>query len=104
MITKEVNKKTKKLTSTKGLIKYPYISFNRLISNGTPIINGTRTTVRTIAGYYQLGMNVDEILSSLSHLRPSQVHSALAYYFDHQEEIDSEIRENNSVYNAGLDE
>lgn len=55
------------------------------------MIEGTRITVRCIAGYYQMGMNVDEILTSLSHLTPSQVHSALAYYFDHQEEIDRDI-------------
>ena len=36
-------------------------------------------------------MSVDEILTSLSHLTSSQVHSALAYYFDHQEEIDRDL-------------
>lgn len=70
---------------------YPYITFNHEIAGGGPVIEGTRITVRCIAGYYQMGMNVDEILTSLSHLTPSQVHSALAYYFDHQEEIDRDI-------------
>ncbi|QTA92223.1 DUF433 [Desulfonema magnum] len=40
-----------------------------------------------------MGMSVDEILNSLSHLTPSQVHAALAYYFDHQEEIDADLTE-----------
>jgi len=40
-----------------------------------------------------MGMSVDEILTSLSHLTSSQVHSALAYYFDHQEEIDRDLEE-----------
>ncbi len=78
----------------KGVVKkvsYPYIEFNSKIAGGSPIIKGTRITVRTIAGYYQMGMNVDEILTSLSHLTSSQVHSALAYYFDHQEEIDKDV-------------
>ena len=44
-----------------------------------------------------MGMNVDEILSVLSHLRPSQVHSALAYYFDHQEEVEKDL-ESSSKY------
>lgn len=73
---------------------YPYISSDPNVSGGTAIIEGTRVTVRCIAGYYQLGMTVDEILGSLSHLTSSQVHSALAYYFDHQAEIDQEIEEN----------
>jgi uncharacterized protein (DUF433 family) len=71
---------------------YPHITSNPDIANGAPLIEGTRITVRTIAGYYQMGMNVDEILSTLSHLSASQVHSALAYYFDHQDEIDTDLR------------
>lgn len=70
---------------------YPHISTNPDIASGTPLIEGTRITVQTIAGYYQMGLNVDEILSTLSHLSAAQVHSALAYYFDHQDEIDSEL-------------
>ncbi len=76
---------------------YPYISANPDIAGGVPIVSGTRVTVRRIAGYYQMGMNVDEILSALSHLRPSQVHSALAYYFDHQEEIEKDLEESSNI-------
>ena len=74
-------------------VSYPYIESTSKIAGGSPIIKGTRITVRTIAGYYQMGMSIDEILTSLSHLTSSQVHSALAYYFDHQEEVDKDIAE-----------
>jgi uncharacterized protein (DUF433 family) len=70
---------------------YPYIDSDPEIAGGSPIIAGTRITVRSIAGYYQMGLTVDEILTTLSHLTPSQVHSSLAYYFDHQEEIDADL-------------
>ncbi|MCP4108006.1 MAG: DUF433 domain-containing protein [Desulfobacteraceae bacterium] len=63
----------------------------QILPEGVPLIQGTRITVRCIAGYYQMGMSVDEILTNLSHLTQSQVHAALLYYFDHQEEIDSEL-------------
>src|SRR5574337_392605 len=76
---------------------YPYIMTNRRIAGGSPIIKGTRIAVRTIAGYYQMGMSVDEILNTLQHLSPSQVHSALAYYFDHQQEIDEELEVSTDV-------
>jgi len=79
------------MTSPAKKIQYPYITSNPDIAQGSPIIAGTRITVRTIAGYYQIGMKVDEILTTLPHLSPSQVHSALAYYFDHQKEIDAEL-------------
>lgn len=76
---------------------YPYITSNPEIADGEPIIEGARITVRCIAGYYQMGMEVDDILLHLSHLTASQVHSALAYYFDHQAEIDEAIRSNADV-------
>ena len=76
---------------------YPYITSQSDIAGGTPLIEETRITVRTVAGYYQMGMNVDEILNTLQHLTPAQVHSALAYYFDHQEEIDIDLAESSDV-------
>jgi hypothetical protein len=39
-------------------------------------------------------MSVDEILQSLPHLTQSQVHAALTFYFDHQAEIDRDLRRN----------
>lgn len=77
--------------------QYPHIEFNPDISDGKPILVGTRVTVRSIAGYYQMGMSVDEILTTLPHLSASQVHSALAYYFDHQEDIDTDLKESSDV-------
>ena len=78
---------------SKTKIIYPYVGHNPDIANGAPLIKGTRITIRTIAGYYQLGMSADEILNTLRHITPSQMHSALAYYFDHQEEIDQDLAE-----------
>jgi uncharacterized protein (DUF433 family) len=72
---------------------YPYIDSDPGIAGGSPVISGTRVTVRAIAGYYQMGMSVDEILNTLPHLTLSQAHSALAYYFDHQEQIDRDLAE-----------
>lgn len=70
---------------------YPYIGNNPKISGGAPLIEGTRITVRCIAGYHRMGMSVDDILNSLTHLTPAQVHAALTYYFDHQEEIEKDL-------------
>ena len=77
--------------------EYPYIGSDPEIAGGKPIVSGTRITIRSIAGYYQMGMSIDEILTTLPHLTPSQVHSALAYYFDHQEEIDLDLKESSDV-------
>ncbi len=76
---------------------YPYIDSDPKIAGGKPLVSGTRITVRSIAGYYQMGMRIDEILTTLPYLTASQVHSALAYYFDHQEEIDLDLKESSDV-------
>jgi len=85
------------MSLTARKLDYPYITSNPGIAGGRPVIAGTRITVSCIAGYYQIGMSIDEILDSLRHLTPSQVHSALAYYFDHQDEINSDLEEVGNV-------
>src|SRR5439155_13044469 len=81
----------------KAKTSYPHISQNRSILGGVPIISGTRTPVRSIAGYYQMGMTVDEILQALPHLTAGQVHAALGYYFDHQKDIDRDMARNSDL-------
>lgn len=71
-----------------------HISRKKGVCGGEPIIDGSRTSVRSIVGYYKMAMNVDEILEGLPHLEPGEVYDALAYYFDHQEEIEMYIQEN----------
>ena len=78
-------------------MKYPHIASSPRILNGVPVIKGTRIAVRTIAGYYQLGMTPDEILQSLPHLKQSELHAALTYYFDHQKAIDRDLKQNADV-------
>lgn len=73
--------------------KHPYVVSDPEIAGGSACIEGTRITVRCIAGYYEMGMTVDEILLALRHLKPAHVHSALAYYFDHKQEIVEEMQE-----------
>ncbi|MBI4455129.1 MAG: DUF433 domain-containing protein [Acidobacteria bacterium] len=73
---------------------YRYISRSNAVCGGQPIITGTRTPVKSIVGYYKLGLSVEEILEGLPHLTPAQVHEALSYYHDHQEEIERDIASN----------
>ena len=57
-------------------------------------IRGTRVRVQDIYVDAEIhGKTPDEIVSSLPHLTLAQVHSALAYYFDHREAILNELRE-----------
>jgi uncharacterized protein (DUF433 family) len=46
-----------------------------------------------VADYLNHGWSADEICIHYPHLRAAEVHSAMAYYFDHQPEIDGELEE-----------
>ena len=41
--------------------------------------------------YLAYGWSVEEICRQHPYLTPSEAHTAMGYYFDHQAEIDSEI-------------
>ena len=71
-----------------------YVTQNPEILNGEPIIVGTRTSVRSIVGLWQLGIMPEEILNHLSHLTLAQVFDALSFYLDHQTEINEYIERN----------
>lgn len=73
---------------------YRYVTHTPGVCGGRPIIRGTRVTVRAIVGYHKLGLGLDEILAALPHLTPAQVYEALSYYYDHIDEIEQEIQEN----------
>lgn len=57
-------------------------------------IRGTRVRVQDVYVDAEIhGKTPDEIVASLPHLTLAQVHSALAYYFDHRDAILNEMRE-----------
>jgi uncharacterized protein (DUF433 family) len=61
---------------------------------GKPRIAGHRIKVADVAIWYErMGMNPDEIVSTWPSLTLSDVHAALAYYYDHRAQIDAQIRE-----------
>jgi uncharacterized protein (DUF433 family) len=61
---------------------------------GRPIVSGTRFKVRLIAlDHIALGRDAEEIQRQHPGLTLGQIHSALAYYFDHKEEMDRDLEE-----------
>jgi uncharacterized protein (DUF433 family) len=60
---------------------------------GKPRIAGHRITVKHIIMCHQRGgQSPDEIVSDYPSLTLSDVYAALAYYFDHKEQIDADIK------------
>jgi uncharacterized protein (DUF433 family) len=58
---------------------------------GRATVAGTRIRVAIILGCYRQGMTVEEIVQQYPMLRPADVHDALAYAYDHAEEIETDL-------------
>lgn len=60
-------------------------------------LRGTRVAVRHIAAFLKTHHTVEEIIhTDLPHLPPSAIYEAVAYYYDHQQEIETELSANDS--------
>ena len=61
---------------------------------GEPHILGHRITVKHVAVWHeQMGMSPAEIAATYPTITLAQVHAALAYYYDHRDEIQAAIAE-----------
>jgi uncharacterized protein (DUF433 family) len=65
---------------------------------GKARIAGHRIRVLDIVAWHEhQGMSPDEIVAQFPSLTLADVHTALAYYFDHIEDIRAEMREERSI-------
>lgn len=53
-----------------------------------PVIRGSNVTVREVAERHLGGDSMDDLKHRFAILRMSQIHAALAYYYDNAEQID----------------
>jgi uncharacterized protein (DUF433 family) len=85
---------------------YPYVQVKHDRWGEYAVIADTRTSVATVVRYVQMGYDVQTIATEiLPHLTPAQVHSALAYYFEHQEAVEAEMAaDTTEVWQARLRE
>ncbi len=71
-------------------IQYPHLTIDH---DGTARIQGTRYKVIHLAGeHYHYGWSAEEILRQHQDLTPEQVHAALTYFYDHQDQLVEKMR------------
>ena len=81
-------------TATITKTNHPHIVRSPEICNGSPVVKGTRTRVIDIViEYTMLGRDPNEIIEAHPYLDLSSVHDVLSYYYEHQQEIDTEIQD-----------
>jgi uncharacterized protein (DUF433 family) len=59
-------------------------------------VAGHRVRVQDIALWNEEGLSADEIVARVPTISLADVHTALAYYFDHRETIDRQIAEDDA--------
>jgi uncharacterized protein (DUF433 family) len=73
-------------------VSYPHISIDK---NGVARIGDSRYKVLHLAGeHYRSGWSAEEILRQHPDLKPEEVYSALAYFYDHHAEMVQRLQEN----------
>lgn len=78
----------------KAQVLADYIEATPDVCGGKPRIRGTRMRVSEVAWrHVHDGQTPDEIIEGFPHLTLAQIHAALAYYYDHVEEIEAQLRE-----------
>ena len=73
----------------------PHITKTPGVCGGRACIDGTRIRVMDIVVLHRMGKKPEEMLTHYSSrpLTLAEVHAALAYYFDHREEIEESFAE-----------
>jgi uncharacterized protein (DUF433 family) len=64
---------------------------------GRAVVAGTRIRVSLILALYRQGMTVEEIVAHYPHLRPADIHDALAYAYDHPLEMESDLADDDEA-------
>jgi uncharacterized protein (DUF433 family) len=76
-----------------------YIGIKPGYCGGKPHILGHRIKVKHVAVWHErMGMSPGEIVDQHPTITLAQVHAALAYYYDHKDEIQAEIAEEDRKY------
>jgi uncharacterized protein (DUF433 family) len=74
------------------------------VRNGRPILAGTGVTVHSIVIRYKRGLTPEEIADQFGHLSLAQVYAALAYYHANRKEIETDLAEDEALYDRLAEE
>jgi uncharacterized protein (DUF433 family) len=64
---------------------------------GEPMVRSAHVTVRTIVEQSRLGTTPEELVAGHPPMTLAEVYDALSYYYDHTDEIEQIIAENNAA-------
>jgi uncharacterized protein (DUF433 family) len=83
--------------STVLATEHPHVIRREGVCGGEPIIDGLRVSVRQVATLYLRGETIPETAEALN-LTEAQVFHGLSYFFDHREEIEALIAQEQDAH------
>ena len=73
----------------------------REVCGGKPCIAGTRIRVQDIYVWHELqGISADEVVSQYPQISMADVYAALAFFWEHREEIRGQMAEESAIVEA----
>jgi uncharacterized protein (DUF433 family) len=85
------------MSSAPTLTEKHHIDVSPGVCGGKPCIAGTRIRVQDVVLRTEAGESPDAILAALPNITLADIHAALAYYHDHRDFIDEQIRESDEL-------
>ncbi|MGD9891097.1 MAG: DUF433 domain-containing protein [Dehalococcoidia bacterium] len=82
--------------------EYPHILWN--IDKDLPRISGTRLRIQDVVEHHQAGRMLDDIIEAYPSYSRAEILSALADYYDHQQEMDESMARRRQEAEARLAE
>ena len=76
---------------------YSHITKEPGIRGGKACVDSTRIPVVALVALLKDGKTPEEMLVAYPDLSLAQVHAALAYYYDHRDEVDGELDEDDDA-------
>jgi uncharacterized protein (DUF433 family) len=77
--------------------EHPHIVRIAGLCGGEPVVDGLCVAVRHVVTLYLRGESITEIAESL-HITEAQIVHALSYFFDHREEIEASIAQEEAAH------
>lgn len=81
------------IMATAAKTVYAHITKEPGVCGGNASLDNTRVRVNNVVWLHQRGNSPEQILTHYPDLTLAQVHAALVYYYDHLEEIEAELAE-----------
>ncbi len=76
---------------------HPHVTRRAGVCGGSPVVGGGRIPVWQLAWWVEHGRTAEEIVAEYAgRLSRAAVYDAISYYYDHQDEVAGELREQTS--------